>query len=153
MNPVYTLPPYFRKIHFSIILLHIGLPSSLCPSAIPNKILYTFLSKIKYLTKKIHKTLTCKWLTADQNWPNILLTREPFRTGIDNLLITVGHNGYSYLCWKPQKTQLYESKQCWITWPTSTGKICKSSKTASRLQVPPLASYTADHDKQLHQSL
>jgi hypothetical protein len=44
MNPVHNFPPYFPKIHSSIIsYLRLYLPSGLFPSGFPTKILYAFL--------------------------------------------------------------------------------------------------------------
>ena len=59
-HPVHTLPNYFFKIHFNIILLPMPcLPSGLFPAGFPSKTLNAFLFSASCVVCPAHRILPC----------------------------------------------------------------------------------------------
>jgi len=57
MNPVQTLQSYLSKIHFNIILPHIGLPSVCLQSGFISKPLYAFDLSFMHAERTTHLIL------------------------------------------------------------------------------------------------
>jgi len=74
INPVHTRPPCFPTSHFIIILhMHLGLPSCLFPSGLPNKVPISHFSYAFHMPRSFHPTRFDH--RNDNNWWRVYITK------------------------------------------------------------------------------